>query len=135
MGVRIGLENVEARFPLSVKEWKELLKEIHHPSVGMYLDVGNVAWLGLGFPEQWIRSLGERIFRIHFKDALWGRELRNLLEGEIPWNQVMEALREVGYQGWVSVEPEWYQTAPYRLAERLSKDLDAIFGLGGTNEG
>lgn len=135
IGVRIGLENVEARFPLSVKEWEELLQEIGHPSVGMYLDVGNVAWLGLGFPEQWIRALKDSIYRIHFKDALWGRELRNLLEGEIPWAQVMDALREVRYRGWISVEPEWYRNAPHRLAERLSKDLDAIFQMGGKNEG
>jgi len=101
----------------------------------MYLDVGNVAWLGLGFPEQWIRSLRDRICRIHFKDALWGRELRNLLEGEIPWGKVMGALREVDYRGWISVEPEWYRTAFHRLAERLSRDLDAIFQMGGENEG
>ncbi len=129
MGVQIGLENVEARFPLSVKEWKELLGEIHSSSVRMYLDVGNVAWLGLGYPEQWIRSLGDLICRIHFKDALWGRELRNLLEGEVPWERVMKALREIPYEGWISVEPEWYKTAWQRMVERLSRDLDVIFQL------
>jgi L-ribulose-5-phosphate 3-epimerase len=128
-GMGIGLENVEARFPLSVREWKELLAEISHPAVRMYLDVGNVLWLGLGFPEQWILSLQDRILQVHFKDALFGRSLCHILEGEVNWKGVARALRKIGYQGWVSVEPEWYPFAPERVPERLSKDLDAIFAL------
>jgi L-ribulose-5-phosphate 3-epimerase len=128
-GMGVGLENVEARFPLSVKEWKDLLDEIKHPRVRMYLDVGNVSWLGLGFPEQWILSLGDRICQVHFKDARFGKTLGNILEGEVNWSQVMGALKKINYQGWISVEPEWYPFAPWRLPERLSKDLDAIFLL------
>jgi hexulose-6-phosphate isomerase len=128
-GAVIGLENVEARFPLSVREWKELLGEIGHPSVRMYLDVGNVVWLGLGFPEQWILSLNERICQVHFKDALFGKSLCHLLEGEVNWSGVAAALKKIGYRGWISVEPEWYSFAPERLAERLAKDLEAIFSL------
>ncbi len=128
-GMVIGLENVEARFPLSVKEWNDLLTEISHPAVRMYLDVGNVLWLGLGFPEQWILSLQERICQVHFKDARFGGSLCHLLEGEVNWKSVARALRKIGYQGWISVEPEWYAFAPERLPERLSKDLDAIFAL------
>jgi hexulose-6-phosphate isomerase len=129
LGLVIGLENVEARLPLSVREWNELLAEIHHPAVRMYLDVGNVLWLGLGFPEQWILSLRERICQVHFKDALFGRSLCHLLEGEVNWKGVARALKKVEYQGWISVEPDWYPFAPERLPERLSKDLDAIFAL------
>ncbi|MCU0974203.1 MAG: sugar phosphate isomerase/epimerase [Burkholderiales bacterium] len=130
-GLTIGLENVEARFPLSVRDWKDLLLEIDHPQVRMYLDVGNVTWLGLGFPAQWIRELGRLVCRLHFKDASFGGGLRNLLAGEVDWSAVAAALRETGYAGWISVEPEWYRHAPARLAERLSRDLDAILDLEG----
>jgi len=125
----IGLENVEARFPLSVREWMQLLDEIDHPRVRMYFDVGNVVWLGLGFPEQWITSLSGRIGQVHFKDADFGGELRSLLEGEVNWNAVNGALHRIGYRGWILVEPTWYAAAPHRLSERLSRDLDAIFAL------
>jgi hexulose-6-phosphate isomerase len=128
-GMVIGLENVEARFPLSVREWNELLAEISHPAVRMYLDVGNVFWLGLGFPEQWILSLQDRICQVHFKDALFGKSLCHILEGEVNWRGVAGALKKINYQGWISVEPEWYAFAPERMPERLSKDLDAIFAL------
>lgn len=128
----IGLENVEARFPLSVREWMQLLDEIDHPRVRMYLDVGNVVWLGLGFPEQWITSLGGRIGQVHFKDADFGGGLRSLLEGEVNWPAVIGALHGIGYRGWILVEPSWYAVAPHRLSERLSRDLDAIFDLNPT---
>ncbi len=128
-GLTIGLENVEARFPLSVRDWKDLLMEIDHPQVRMYLDVGNVTWLGLGYPEQWIRELGRLVCRVHFKDATFGGGLRNLLAGDVDWSAVTAALSATGYAGWISVEPEWYRHAPARLAERLSRDLDAILDL------
>ena len=127
--LRIGLENVEARFPLSACEWRSLIEEIDHPAVGMYFDTGNVIWLDLGYPEHWIRELDSVILQIHFKDAIRGERLRNLLAGEVDWLAVQKALCDIHYQGWICVEPEWYRHAPYRLAERLSRDLDAIFRL------
>ena len=95
----------------------------------MYLDVGNITWLGLGFPEQWIAALEGLICQVHFKDAEFGGVLRNLLAGDVDWPAVVGALRNSGYEGWISVEPVWYHYAPQRLAQRLSRDLDAIFGL------
>jgi L-ribulose-5-phosphate 3-epimerase len=125
----IGLENVEARFPISLRDWRDLISEINHPRIRMYLDVGNITWLGLGFPEQWIAALEGLICQVHFKDAEFGGALRNLLAGDVDWPSVMGALRNSGYEGWISVEPVWYQHAPQRLARRLSRDLDAIFAL------
>jgi sugar phosphate isomerase/epimerase len=127
--VTIGLENVEARFPLSAREWRSLIEEIGRPEVRMYLDIGNVAWLGLGFPEQWVAALGDLICRLHVKDATRDGRLRNLLAGDIDWKAVNDAVKSITYKGWISVEPEWYKHLPARLAERLSRDLDAILSL------
>ena len=129
-GLKVGLENVEARFPLSECEWHSLLQDIDHSAVGMYFDVGNVVWLDVGYPEQWISELAAFILQIHFKDAIRGKQLRNLLAGEVDWLAVKNGLCDIPYQGWICVEPEWYRHAPYRLAQRLSQDLDAIFRLG-----
>lgn len=128
-GVTIGLENVEARFPLSVREWRELIDEIDHPNVRMYLDVGNVVLLGLGYPEQYVRDLGPRICQVHFKDATTTGSLRNLLAGDVDWKSVIDALHAIDYAGWIGVEPEWYRFAPERLPPRLSSDLNAILAL------
>jgi len=125
----IGLENVEARFPLSQRDWRDLLAEIDHPRVRMYLDIGNILMLGLGFPQDWINFLQPWIFQLHFKDATLGQNLRNLLAGEIDWKAVTAALRHSGYTGWICVEPEWYDHAPWRLPQRLYRDLEAILEL------
>jgi hexulose-6-phosphate isomerase len=128
-GITIGLENVEARFPLSVRDWRDLLTEIDHPSVRFYLDVGNVFWLGLGYPQHCLISLKDWICALHFKDATFGGQLRNLLAGDIDWRGVNEALNQIDYRGWISVEPNWYRHAPKRLPARLCADLDAILSL------
>ena len=140
--MRIGLENVEARFPVSEIDWRSLIDEIASDSVGVYLDVGNVRWLGFGFPDQWIRTLGSRIVQVHFKDATYRlaggtlhAEVRQLLEGDVDWPAVMRALNETGYRGWISVEPEAYRFMPERLPMRLSVDLDALFKLNSGGPG
>jgi hexulose-6-phosphate isomerase len=133
-GITIGLENVEARFPLSLRDWLDLMVEIDHPNVRIYFDVGNVFWLGLGYPEQWLVSLSSWLCALHFKDATFAGELRNLLAGDINWRAVSRALRQIDYKGWISVEPDWYQYAPRRLPARLSLDLEAILSLDDEQE-
>jgi len=128
-GMSIGLENTEARFPLSLRDWRDLMGEIADPAMGVYLDVGNITWLGLGYPHQWISTLAPWIKRVHFKDATFGGVLRNLLAGDVPWAEVMQELRRINYRSWISVEPEWYRSAPWRLPERLYADLEALFQL------
>ena len=55
--VAIGIENVWNRFLLSPLETARFLDEIGSPWVGMYLDVGNVVYLG--YPEQWVEAFGK----------------------------------------------------------------------------
>jgi len=131
---RIGFENVEARFPVSELDWKALIDEIDNDRVGMYLDVGNVVWLGFGYPDQWIHTLSNRIVQVHFKDAnyrLHGAtlhsEVRQVLDGEVDWKSVIEALAEIRYEGWISVEPEAYHQFPHRLPLHLAANLAEIF--------
>ena len=128
-GVRIGLENTEALFPASLTDWKQLLIEINDPWIGMYLDIGNITWLEKGNPAEWIRELSQWLVRIHFKDSFAGKCIVNILEGDVDWNSVMGALREIGYDGWVLVEPDWFKIMPERLPQQLAGHLKAILQL------
>lgn len=65
-GVAIGIENVWNRFLLSPLETARFLDEIGSPWVGMYLDVGNVVYLG--YPEQWVELLAKHIKKLHMSD-------------------------------------------------------------------
>lgn len=104
-GIKVGLENVENRFLLSPREWSQFLDAVGSPRVRMYFDVGNVVYLKLGYPEQWIRQLGKKyITRIHFKDATEDGKLTYLLEGHVNWPAVRQAINDIAYDDWIGVE-------------------------------
>ncbi|MFG0212379.1 sugar phosphate isomerase/epimerase family protein [Brevibacillus porteri] len=127
--VYIGVENVWNKFLLSPLEMARLIDEVDSPWVGAYFDVGNV--LQFGFPEQWIRILGKRIQAIHVKDfkTTTGNitGFVPLLAGDIPWNRVVGALREIGYDGYIIPEISPYSQLPEQLIAHTSQALDAIF--------
>ena len=126
--VALCLENVWNRFLLSPLEFRDFIDKVGSAWVGVYFDVGN-CFLN-GYPEQWISILGRRIRRVHVKD--FKRSVGTidgfcpLFEGEIEWRKVMEALRAVGYDGYITGE-----MMPPRpgLLERTSADLDRLLRL------
>jgi hexulose-6-phosphate isomerase len=125
--VAIGVENVWNKFLLSPLEMRSFVDEIKTDYVGVYFDVGNV--LLFGYPEQWIRILGDRIKRVHIKDFKrsvgTAQGFSDLLEGDVNWPEVMKALGEIGYDGYITAE-----VMPWRpdLLEVTSKAMDKILG-------
>jgi hexulose-6-phosphate isomerase len=130
-GVSIGVEYVWNKFLLSPLEFRSFLDEVGSPMVKAYFDVGNV--MQSGYPDQWIRILGDRISAVHFKDFRCSigtiDGFIDLLEGDVPWDAVMKALRAIKYNGAVTAEmmPP-YPYHPQRLIEATSKSMDAILG-------
>lgn len=104
--VEIGLENVWNKFLLSPMEMRDFIDKIGSDYVGSYLDIGNA--LANGYPEQWVRILGRRVKKVHFKDyrkAAGGLHgFVDLLAGDVNYPAVMKALEGIGYDGWVSAE-------------------------------
>lgn len=119
-GVKIGIENVWNRFMLSPKEAVDLVDAVDHPNFGVYLDTANM--MAYGYPEQWIRDLGERIVRVHFKDFI-RKEHRfvDLMDGDTDWAGVMAALRSVGYDRPVIHEVSGDRAKQLELADRMRK--------------
>lgn len=106
LGVAIAVENVWNKFLLSPLEMREFIDNFNTSQVGVYFDVGNV--LLTGYPDQWIRILGSRIKRVHIKD--FKRSVGNadgfvdLLEGDVDFEAVKQALSEINYDGYVTAE-------------------------------
>jgi L-ribulose-5-phosphate 3-epimerase len=105
--VVIGMEEVWNKFLLSPLEMARYVDEFASPWVKAYLDVGNMVFYG--FPQDWIRTLGPRINRVHVKDFRLDRKeskyaFTNLGDGDVDWPEVRKALGEVGYSGWVTTE-------------------------------
>lgn len=105
-GVLIALENVWNGFLLSPVELADLIDRVNSPWVGAYFDVGNV--LKFGAPEDWIRTLGPRISRVHIKDFKvdvgTGAGFVPPGDGDADWPVVITALKQVGYNGPLTVE-------------------------------
>src|SRR4051812_38203765 len=105
--VRISIENVWNAFLLSPLEMARFVDSFESPWVGAHFDIGNV--LRNGWPEQWIKILGKRINRLHFKEfsvqKMEAEGLRkgfdvDFLTGSNNWPAIMHALDEIGYSGW-----------------------------------
>ena len=130
--VHIGVENVWNNMLLSPLEMRKFIEEIDNPYVGVYFDVGNV--LITGFPEHWISILGKIIKRIHLKDFKTSvgniNGFCNLLEGDVNWQEVIKALKEIGYDSYVTAEimPP-YKCCPETLLSHTSLSMDKILCL------
>ena len=105
--VVVAIEEVWNKFLLSPLEMARYVDEFKSPWVKAYFDVGNVVFYG--FPQDWIRTLGPRIVRLHLKDFKLDRskgvfEWKNLGEGDIDWPAVRQALTDIGYDGYMTTE-------------------------------
>jgi hexulose-6-phosphate isomerase len=135
-GVSIGLENVGSKFLLSPLEMRDFIDSIESPYVKAYFDIGNVVLNG--YPEQWIRILGERIVNVHAKDycaAAGNYGSANVLTGDVNWIGVRNALREIGYDGAITAEIPGYTTLADLGIRHAGESLKRIFKGTATKRG
>ncbi len=105
--VAIAPENVWSKFLVSPRDMRAFVDQFQSPWVRVHFDTGNV--MQYGYPEDWILTLGSRIHRVHLKDyklsagGVQGR-FAPLLEGDVQWKSVMQALKAIGYRGFLSAE-------------------------------
>ena len=107
--VIVAVEEVWNRFLLSPLEFARYVDEFASPWVKAYFDVGNVVFYA--YPQDWIRTLGPRIVKVHLKDFQLDRQngrfnWKNIGEGDIDWVEVRKAFSDVGYDGWMTTEIE-----------------------------
>ncbi|MEP6536025.1 MAG: sugar phosphate isomerase/epimerase family protein, partial [Bryobacteraceae bacterium] len=125
MKVIIAVEEVWNKFLLSPLEFARYVDDFQSPYLKAYFDVGNVVLYG--YPQDWIRTLGKRIVKVHLKDFQFKQgqtQWTALREGDINWKEIYSALNEVGYHGTATVELPGGDL-PY-LTE-VSRRVDLIF--------
>ncbi|OPZ90794.1 MAG: fructoselysine 3-epimerase [candidate division TA06 bacterium ADurb.Bin417] len=129
-GVVLGIENVWNKMLLTPLEMKWYIDEFRHPAVQAYFDVGNM--LVSGYPQHWIRILGSRVKRVHLKDFKLSvgniEGFCDLLEGDVDYPEVMRALRDIGYDGYLTVEVFPRRHHPESLVHASGRALDFILG-------
>ena len=109
--VILALEEVWNKFLLSPLEFARYIDEFQSPWVRAYFDVGNVVLYG--YPQDWIRTLGNRIVKLHIKDFSFRKDPQTkklvadwvpLGEGDIDWKSIYSALGDIGFRGTATVE-------------------------------
>jgi len=126
-GITLAIENVWNKFLITPIDMKNFIDSFNSKFVASYFDVGNIVFYG--FPQHWIKTLGQRIKRIHIKGfSMNGFESFawcQLLESTIDWKAVMDALAEAGYTSWVTAElgPD------ERGLKGICEDMDKILAL------
>jgi hexulose-6-phosphate isomerase len=122
--VAIAIEDVWNKMFLSPIELRGFIDEVGSKYVGAYFDIGNVVITG--YPEQWIDILGKRIKKVHFKDfKREGYRWTQLMEGDVNWKLVIEALRRAGYDDYVISEVDGDE----EVFKRTSLLIDQILAM------
>lgn len=127
--VMIAIEEVWNKFLLSPIEMETYIREFQSPWIKAWFDVGNV--LLYGYPQDWIRTLGKEIVKLHVKDFKRnddGYAWVNLGEGDADWEAVRNALAEIGYSGSAIAELESGDEAYLRDVSRRMDRL--VLGRG-----
>ena len=125
--VIIAIENVGNRFLLSPLEMARYVDEFKSPWVRSYFDIGNV--VSTGYPQDWIRTLGKRLCRVHIKRFEPGTDHpkfdpKDRRTQGIDWPDVRKALNEVGYSGWITAE---VKSGDENYVKEVSARMDRIF--------
>ena len=125
--VIIAIENVGNRFLLSPLEMARYVDEFKSPWIRSYFDIGNV--VSTGYPQDWIRTLGKRLCRLHIKRFEPGTDHpkfdpKDRRTQGIDWPDVHKALTEVGYSGWITAE---VKSGDENYVKEVSARMDRIF--------
>jgi len=105
-GFRYALESHPYRYMANAAGMLRLLDHVPSPALGMNFDPSHLFPVG-EIPQVVIYQLGDRVFHCHFSDndgttnAHWRPG-----KGKIDWQAVLVALKDVGYNGVISIELE-----------------------------
>jgi len=122
--VVIAIEEVWNKFLLSPLEMNTYIAEFQSIWIKAWFDVGNVVLYG--YPQDWIRTLGRSIYKVHLKDFKrkeGGYSWVNLGDGDVDWAEVRKAFAEVSYAGSVIAELDGGDEAYLR---DVSKRIDRL---------
>ncbi|MGI5818320.1 MAG: sugar phosphate isomerase/epimerase family protein [Armatimonadota bacterium] len=128
LGVTLALEPEPGLLVDGVEDMMALVREMDSEHLRVNLDVGHAFLTEEDVPEA-IRRLQEQIVAAHIEDMPAG-EHRHLVpgDGEMDLPAVMEALDEIAFDGWLTVDLFDIADAPDEAAERSLRRMRELVG-------
>ena len=147
-GVTFGFEAVVGSIVANMADLSRLLADLGEDKLYVNFDPGHLVLAGED-PAEWVRTLGSRIVHVHIKDARiippgfefpplqkgafrvsTDFEFLPLGKGVIRFGEIVGALREIGYEGFLSMEYEGlafgYQDDPWDVAVQTKRFMDDL---------
>ncbi|GAB3545361.1 sugar phosphate isomerase/epimerase [Actinopolyspora lacussalsi] len=124
-GVKLGFEPEPGMFVQDLDGFEQLAAKLNHPELfGVTLDIGHCRCLEPVDVPACVRRAGPDLVNVQIDDMRRGvHEHLEFGEGDIDFPPVMDALREVGYRGLVSVELPRHSHAAPAVAQRSLRFL------------
>lgn len=127
--VKIAVEPLgreEGNFLNHASDGRDLIDRVGHPNVQLHLDVKAMSDEGISI-EQIIRDNADAMIHFHANDP----NRRGPGMGEIDFKPIFQALRDVAYEGWTSVEVFDYTPGIETLVtESMKNMLDTLEAIG-----
>lgn len=131
-GIRLCLENHFGTMTTDAKTTAEIVRQIDHPNVGILYDQANIAFFPAEEYDEAIELQKDKIYYVHCKDLVYrggvpqkpkfnmvshvneeDRTVHSRIPGQgiLNWPGILRKLKEIGYDGWLSLEYErrWQQ--------------------------
>lgn len=104
-GVKVLIEPEPGLLIENSRQYEEFISAVDSPSIGLNFDMGHFYCVGEDLPEL-VRRFGQRIEHIHCEDIKADREHFHHVPGDgaIHYPSFFQALKDVGYPGWITIE-------------------------------
>lgn len=126
-GIDVGIEFEPELLIENTDEVLGLLDDVGRDSLGVNLDVGHAAVYGEDVTES-IRASAGSITGIHLEDIVGGRSGKHYHripgEGDLDFGAIFDALDDVGYDGFATLELYTYPDEPDRAAREAYQALE-----------
>ena len=117
-GVKVGIEYEPGLLVERADEVCEVIYRVDSPLLGVNLDIGH-SYLINETPEQAISSLAGRIWNVHIEDIKNQKHFHLAPgDGDLPFKRYLSALRQVDYQGFLTVELYSFPQQPQEVGQR-----------------
>lgn len=125
--VKLCMENHFGTMTTSARETMRIANAIDHPAVGVLYDQANIAFFPAEEYQEAIALQKDKIFFVHCKDLVYrggvpqkpkfsmvshineeDRTVHSRIPGDgiLNWPAILQSLKDIGYDGWISLEYE-----------------------------